>query len=148
MKTPFKPHDLTAMRYPKSNRKPEAPAEHPPLPLESCLAKSRKMDALRSIAGRTVFDHCRIAGEVARELIARSPAFLRESFFPSGSTLIAACHDLGKVCPTFQQKIHSAIENPDPAILAVLRGADPSLESQWDGHAGVSQCALEALKAG
>lgn len=59
------------MRYPKSNRKPEAPAEHPPLPLENCLAKSRKIDADRSVAGRTVLDHCRIAGEVARELIAR-----------------------------------------------------------------------------
>lgn len=95
-----------------------------------------------------MLDHCRIAGEVARELIARSPAFLREPFFPGGSALIAAGHDLGKVCPTFQQKIHSAIESPDPAILDVLRGADPSLESQWGGHAGVSECALEALEAG
>ena len=134
--------------YPKALKNAEAPVERPLLPLESCLAKSRKIDASRSVAGRTVLDHCRIAGEVARELIARSPGFLRESFFPDGSALIAACHDLGKVSPTFQQKIHSAIENPDPAILDVLRGADPSLESQWGGHAGVSQCALEALKAG
>ncbi len=135
-------------RYPKALKNAEAPVERPLLPLESCLAKSRKIDASRSVAGRTVLNHCRIAGEVARELIARSPEYLRESFFPDGSALIAACHDLGKVCPTFQQKIHSAIENPDPAILAVLRGADPSFESQWGGHAGVSQCALDALKAG
>ena len=148
MKTPFKPHDLTAMRYPKSNRKPEAPTEHPPLPLESCLAKSRKIDADRSIAGRTVLDHCRIAGEVARELIARSPTFLREPFFHSGSALVAACHDLGKVCPTFQKKIHAAIENADPSVLAALRDADSALDGNWGGHAGVSQCTLEALKAG
>jgi CRISPR-associated endonuclease/helicase Cas3 len=136
------------MRYPKTNRKPEAPAEHPPLPLESCLAKSRKIDADRSVAGRTVLDHCRIAGEVARELIARSPAFLREPFFPGGSALVAACHDLGKVSPTFQKKIHKKIENADPAILEILRDVDPTLEKSWDGHAGVSQCALDALMAG
>jgi CRISPR-associated endonuclease/helicase Cas3 len=136
------------MRYPKASRKQETPAENPPLPIESCLAKSRKLDADRSIAGRTVFDHCHIAGEVARELIARSPAFLRESFFPDGSALIAASHDIGKISPTFQKKIHLAIEDPDPGILDALRDADPALERQWDGHAGVSQCALEALKAG
>ncbi|NTV67351.1 MAG: CRISPR-associated helicase Cas3' [Chlorobaculum sp.] len=136
------------MRYPKTNRKPEAPAEHPPLPLENCLAKSRKIDADRSVAGRTVLDHCRIAGEVARELIARSPAFLREPFFPGGSALVAACHDLGKVCPTFQKKIHKAIENPDPAILETLQNVDADLDGSWGGHAGVSQCALEALEAG
>ncbi|AOS84546.1 CRISPR-associated helicase/endonuclease Cas3 [Chlorobaculum limnaeum] len=136
------------MRYPKSNRKPEAPAEHPPLPLENCLAKSRKIDADRSVAGRTVLDHCRIAGEVARELIARSPAYLREPFFPGGSALVAACHDLGKVCPTFQKKIHKAIEGADPTILDALNDVDPEIEKNWGGHAGVSQCALEALEAG
>ncbi|NTW47293.1 MAG: hypothetical protein HGB16_04045, partial [Chlorobaculum sp.] len=59
--------------YPKALKNAEAPVERPLLPLESCLAKSRKIDASRSVAGRTVLDHCRIAGEVARELIARSP---------------------------------------------------------------------------
>ena len=136
------------MLYPKTNRTKEAHAEHPPLPLENCLAKSRKIDAIRSVAGRTVLDHCRIAGEVARELIARSPGFLRESFFPGGSALVAACHDLGKVCPTFQKKIHLAIEQADPAILEALRNVDSALDGNWGGHAGVSQCALEALEAG
>lgn len=136
------------MFYPKSSKRAVASAENPPLPLENCLAKSRKMDADRSVAGRTVFDHCRIAGEVARELIARSPAYLREPFFPGGSALVAACHDLGKVCPTFQKKIHSAIRTADPTILDTLNDVDSEIEKNWGGHAGVSQCALEALEAG
>jgi len=134
--------------YPKSLKNADAPVEHPPLPLERCLAKSRKIDASRSVAGRTVLDHCRIAGEVARELIARSPAFLRESFFPDGSALVAASHDIGKVSPTFQKKIYTAIGNADPTILDVLNDVDSEIEKNWGGHAGVSQCALEALEAG
>ncbi|NTU67618.1 MAG: CRISPR-associated helicase Cas3' [Chlorobiaceae bacterium] len=137
------------MRYP-TVKKPVAPAENPTLSLNLCLAKSRINDFGRSVAGRTVFDHCLIVGEVAKEMISRYPDYLQHSFFPEGSALVAACHDLGKVSPTFQKKIHSAIDNAAPSILENLHNVDPSLDENkcWGGHAGVSQCALEALNPG
>ena len=136
--------------YSRTSTPSEELSEPPPLPLEKCLAKSRKIDAHGSVAGRTVLDHCHITGAVAKELIARSPDFLRESFFPDGSALIAACHDIGKVSPTFQKKIYSAIQNADMLIHEALRNVDRSIDENksWGGHAGVSQCALEALQAG
>ncbi|NTW54191.1 MAG: hypothetical protein HGB15_05435 [Chlorobaculum sp.] len=113
---------------PKSLKNAKTPADHLALTLESCLAKSQKIEAEHSVAGRTVYNHCRNAGAVALELIARSPAFLREPFFPDGSALVAAYHDLGKISPTFQKNIHSSIENADPTILAALGDADPTHE--------------------
>jgi CRISPR-associated endonuclease/helicase Cas3 len=135
------------LRIPKKHKSEGKTCLASLIPCERCLAKSRKQD-LKVLAGRTVYEHSCIAGEVARELIARSPAFMQDSFFPAGTALIVACHDLGKVSPTFQKKIYSAIENADAPILETLRDIDDSLEKNWGGHAGVSQCALEALKAG
>jgi len=60
----------------------------------------------------SVETHCRIVGYVAMELLARLPKWLRESLFPIGSELIAATHDVGKVSPTFQEKIHCDINKP------------------------------------
>lgn len=51
--------------------------------------------------GRNVFNHCQIVGYVARCLLEGLPQGLREHLFPSGSELLAAAHDLGKVSPTF-----------------------------------------------
>lgn len=61
---------------------------------------------------------------------------------------MAACHDLGKVSPTFQKKIQDAIGNANPESLELLRDIDSEIEKNWGGHAGVSQCTLNALNAG
>lgn len=86
--------------------------------------------------GRNVFTHCRIVGEIARELIRRSPAGY---LFPAGSPLAAAGHDIGKVSPTFYKKLHAACGSD------VLPGTSAELEKGWGGHAGVSQLAARAL---
>ena len=69
----------------------------PALPLESCLAKSRRCANGSVLSGRRIVDHCLIVGEVARALIGRMPQWLRLELFPEGSELIAASHDIGKV---------------------------------------------------
>lgn len=56
-------------------------------------------------------DHCCIVGEVARELLVRMPSFLRTTLFPDGSELVAAAHDIGKVSPTFQEKIYRGTDD-------------------------------------
>ncbi|MGH1448098.1 MAG: CRISPR-associated helicase Cas3' [Pseudomonadaceae bacterium] len=94
--------------------------------------------------GRSVFSHCQIVGETARELISRHPAELRQLLFPAGAHFAAAAHDIGKVSPTFVEKLRRAC---DPALceLQPLAGINPQLEIAWGGHAGVSQLTAKAL---
>ncbi|MDO8714006.1 MAG: CRISPR-associated helicase Cas3' [Polynucleobacter sp.] len=121
------------------------------VPLDQCLAKSRKMGDNNIVAGRNVFNHCQIVGEVARALILRMPIWLRLALFPDGSELIAAAHDIGKVSPTFQKKIYallSFLSQNEDAVLALLKNEDPTLEKLWGGHAGVSQSSVSVEKPG
>jgi len=118
------------------------------LQLTDCLAKTYKTSFDEKLAGRQVLNHCQIVGEVARKLTARMPEWLRNDLFSAGSELIAACHDIGKVSPTFQEKIYRATKsttNYKNNSLAELKNADPEQEKQWGGHAGVSQAAVNAI---
>jgi CRISPR-associated endonuclease/helicase Cas3 len=115
--------------------------------LDECLAKTYGQKQ----PGRKVLNHCQIVGEVAKELIARMPQWLAKDLFPAGSQLIAACHDLGKVSPTFQEKIYRGTKsttgyqnNSKPE----LKNANPEIEKNWGGHAGVSQVTADALGVG
>lgn len=110
------------------------------LQLNNCLAKTYKTSFGEKLAGRQVLNHCQIVGEVARELIDRMPEWLRNDLFLPGSELIAACHDIGKVSPTFQKRIYEAAGE----ILLELKKFDMD-EKQWGGHAGVSQAAASAF---
>lgn len=85
-------------------------------------------------------------GFVARELIHRLPTQLADHLFPVDSHFAAATHDIGKVSPTFVEKLRRAC---DPALctLQPIPGVNPSLESIWGGHAGVSQLTAKALSA-
>lgn len=107
--------------------------------LQQCLAKT-----YGNQKGRDVLTHCQIVGEVARELINRMPDWLREALFPEGSILIAACHDVGKISPTFQKKIYDAIHE----FVEELKNINSDLEKQWGNHAGVSQATARKIKAG
>ena len=74
----------------------------------------------------------------------RMPDWLRAEFFPDGAELIAAAHDIGKVSPTFQKKIYSALSQKDVLLLASLKAYNAETEKLWGGHGGVSQAAAEA----
>jgi CRISPR-associated endonuclease/helicase Cas3 len=118
------------------------------LQLNECLAKTYQTPSGESRAGRHVLNHCQIVGEIARELLHRLPHWLVAEFFPDGSELIAGAHDIGKVSPTFQEKIYRGtagyINNSKPG----LERANPDTEKNWGGHAGVSQATAQYLKLG
>lgn len=104
---------------------------------KSCPAKSFDSPNGKKV-GRTVENHCRIVGEVAKELIRRSPV---AELFPVGSAFTAATHDIGKVSPTFYNKIMHACSNK------LIPNVNFELERSWNGHAGVSQLTARQLGA-
>ena len=77
------------------------------LPLTECLAKTYRNAHGVTAAGRTVLDHALITGAVAALLLERLPKCTLP-FYPEGVDRIVSAHDVGKVCPTFQHKIHQA----------------------------------------
>ena len=117
------------------------------LPLDRCLAKTRTDELGQILPGRTVFSHCHVVGATARELIRRLPDWMKTDIFPEGSDLVAATHDVGKISPTFQEKLQRAISGV-PNSQSELAGVDPSLEQQWGGHAGLSQLTARDLNLG
>jgi CRISPR-associated endonuclease/helicase Cas3 len=82
--------------------------------------------------GVSVETHCRIVGYIARELLSRLPEWLKASLFPKGCELIAAAHDVGKISPSFQEKIHHNIGK----TLGLM---DPNQDKNNGGHSAVSQ---------
>lgn len=122
----------------RSTQKKEAPTS---LPLEHCLAKSRNVDGA-SLAGRTVEAHCRIVGAVAEELLNRMPEQLH-SFFPKGSALAAALHDVGKVFPYFQSMIHGVVCY-EP-VFPFLKEQALLFPNSVPHHSEVSWAALKAV---
>lgn len=112
----------------------------------NCTAKTRRLNDGRVVQGRSVLSHCQIVGEIARALIARYPEPMRSRLFPAGSEMAAACHDIGKVSPTFAAKLFAACDVNDQRLSA-LSAVNPELETLWGGHAGVSQATAESLQA-
>lgn len=119
----------------------------PTLPLDRCLAKTRKDEHGHILPGRTVLSHCNIVGATAGELLRRLPDWIQKELFPEGADLVAATHDVGKVSPTFQEKLYCVINGAHHS-LPELAGVDPALERQWGGHAGLSQLTARELKLG
>lgn len=89
--------------------------------LDACLAKTYKTLEGEKRGGRHVLNHCHIVGEVGKELLNRIPDSLKADLFPKGSELIAACHDIGKVSPTFQEKIYRGTEGYKKKFQARIR---------------------------
>ena len=111
-----------------------------------CPAKTYIDPMGNTTIGRSVLNHCQIVGEVAREIIARTPASLRDLLFPEGAIMAAASHDIGKVSPCFVEKIRQVC-TPSLETIKPLPNINPKLERQWGGHAGVSQVTAKALNA-
>ena len=115
------------------------------IPFGQCPAKTFAVGR-DVVLGRSVLEHCQIVGEVAKALIARQPDYLRERLYPRNAHLVAAAHDIGKVSPTFYEKLRQAC-CPVPEGMPALEQINPQLETSWGGHAGVSQLAAKALGA-
>lgn len=78
------------------------------LPYLQCPAKTFQTIDGEVRPGRSVLEHCLIVGEVAQALIQRYPEHMLSALFPEHSPLVASCHDIGKVSPTFVEKIRRA----------------------------------------
>lgn len=113
---------------------------------KGCPAKTFQRADGSTTLGRSVLEHCQIVGEVARELISRYPSGLVTGLFPEGALLAAAAHDIGKVSPYFVEKLRQACTSGHCSVAA-QPGINPMLESQWGGHAGVSQVTARAINA-
>ncbi len=107
-------------------RNSKAPLSCPSTAYTECIAKTFKANDGSIQKGRSVFNHCQIVGEVAREIIRRLPSNAIQALFPVGSPFIAASHDVGKVSPTFYNKIMTACGGE------LISGFDPMLEKHWD----------------
>ncbi|MDD5651195.1 MAG: CRISPR-associated helicase Cas3' [Candidatus Nanoarchaeia archaeon] len=83
------------------------------IPLNECLAKTWKTSETIIEKGSSVFVHCYLTGLVAKELITRFPKRIQENFFPKGTVLVVASHDIGKVEPRFQVEIYSKIKTKE-----------------------------------
>lgn len=121
-----------------ARKRQKASAEIKPISYSQCPAKTYMDSSGTHSIGRTVFNHCQIVGEVAKELIRRSPS---KSLYPKGAAFTAATHDIGKVSPTFYSKLYVACG------LDGIPNINPNLERQWGGHAGVSQLTANAMAA-
>ncbi len=109
------------------------------IPYTECPAKTYSPSEKVTLKGRTVFNHCQIVGEVAHEIIRRLPSASAQALFPAGAHFAAANHDVGKVSPTFYNKLMRACGSE------LIPGFNPDLEKGWGGHAGVSQLTARAL---
>ena len=121
------------MRIPKLKK-----AEIPALPLEQNFAKTYIDENGVCRLGQTVMEHALTTGLVARELMKWWPEELQKIWFPEGLDLLASEHDIGKVTPSFQEKLRRATSDYLPNSLLELATADPALEKRWGGHSGAS----------
>ena len=99
---------------------------------EECWAKTTPSGQ----PGIPVVQHCRAAGIVAAFLAERVPNSLCR-LRPDVGVILAALHDVGKVCPGFQKKC-TAWLTAHPLPPALLGGAE-------EDHAKVSQKALQDI---
>jgi CRISPR-associated endonuclease/helicase Cas3 len=118
--------------------------ECPAIPFEQCPAKTWRQDDETTLQGRSVLNHCQIVAETARCLISQFPEAMQTRLFPQGSEMAAGGHDIGKVSPTFVAKILTAC-GINAKVVPELEKFTSLKESQWGGHAGVSQATAEEV---
>lgn len=120
------------------------PESFPPVrALEDCIAKTRTVGDAHVTRGATVKTHCLLAGLVARELSRRYPQCLKALIFPSGFELQVAVHDVGKISPTFQEKIYRKLRCAEFPQGCTLGLTNPELDKLIGYHFAVSQAALQ-----
>lgn len=119
---------------------------------DSCLAKTYSSEEGKIVPGRTVYEHCMIVGSIAATLLRSFPIFVQE-LFPKGTVLLAACHDVGKLSPTFYSRLQLALgsSNEEASKLCQEIGLDfeikelSNYEHNWGGHPGISFLVIKEM---
>lgn len=108
------------------------------------LSKTVQTENSKNVGGADVATHCRIAGFVAEELLALQPEWLKENSLSPKLSLVAACHDIGKISPDFQKMIYANIDGIDADRFPELESADAENAGRTKSsfHAKVTQTAL------
>lgn len=106
-----------------------------------CLAKTTSDGG----PGIDVTSHCLTVGRVAKALIETLPPGLRYRMLSYSIPSVAALHDVGKVSPTFQEKIRRGTNGYIPNSHDALVNINPDHEQEWGGHAGASLSTLKTL---
>ncbi|AUI89001.1 CRISPR-associated helicase Cas3' (plasmid) [Vibrio azureus] len=126
-------------------RKINTLSQVPLVPYAECPAKTFTDKYGQVCLGRSVFNHCQIVGHIARKLLSQLPVSLTNQLFPTGSELLAAAHDIGKVSPTFFLKLHRATHHSCDSKLSKFSLFFSLNETSWGGHAGVSALTLKQV---
>lgn len=84
----------------------------PSIPLSRCFAKTT-IENGKICLGDTVLHHCVVVGVMAEMLVDAYPQWFRKSLIPTHAGLFCSLHDIGKVSPTFQEKIRKACSDKD-----------------------------------
>lgn len=116
----------------------------PAIPFDQCPAKTWRQKDGTILQGRSVSNHCQIVAETSRLIISQFPESMQFWLFPQGSEMAVGAHDIGKVSPTFVAKILTACGH-NPKAMPELEKFTSLKESQWSGHAGVSQATAEEI---
>ena len=97
------------------------------------------------LPGIDVETHCKITGFVAEELINNMKSIFQENVFPENCALLAACHDIGKISPSFQKMIHKTFE--DVSIYPELKDENAQFAGRKENqfHAAVTQSVFESI---
>ncbi|MDR2619028.1 MAG: hypothetical protein LBC62_09175, partial [Treponema sp.] len=113
------------------------------IPLSACLAKTIPHPSGKADPGIDVPGHCIITGEIAKEIVRRYFGSFHKELFPPGFELAASVHDVGKISPSFMERLYRNTRDYEFNSLPGLEDADPDLDKTWGGHAAVSQAALD-----
>jgi len=121
--------------------------DQPALEPDQCIAKTVEIAPGNIRRGISVENHCRIVGLVAKELVSLFPDAIQKQLFPEGVELIAACHDIGKISPDFQEMLYEALPDYKKNSLKGLEKANPERAQRKNPsfHAAVSQVTLSDL---
>ena len=116
---------------------PENKETEIPVPDIEFIAKTFTPPDGKPQKGVSVLVHCLIVGLVAKELVRRQPDWLKQTLFPEGSELSSAAHDIGKISPGDQQKLHQVVgvllQLVSPAVIHEIK------------HPAVSEAALQGI---
>lgn len=75
------------------------------------ISKTVLTENKQIVPGIDVTSHCLITGYVAGAILDCFQQQLREYIFPDSSEFLAACHDVGKISPSFQKMIYKSISD-------------------------------------